>query len=241
MKTLSKTLIAAAVAGSAGLAHAEISGNVALATDYMFRGVSQTDNQMALQGGFDWAHDSGFYVGTWASNVDSNFFSGTSTDPQLEVDLYAGFGGEMGEIGYDLGVIRYNYPGYDDANTTELYVGASYSLSEDASVGATFYYSPELNFVGVDESAWYLSLDGEVAVAEGFTLAAHVGFSDGDAYDSVASGGLGSDYIDYSLGVSTEAAGVGLDLSYIGTNNDGEDVFGGVADDRVVFTVSKSF
>ncbi|WJW75657.1 TorF family putative porin [Thiohalobacter sp. IOR34] len=236
MNTFAKAGVAVAMAALSASAAAEISGNVALATDYMFRGVSQTDNQMALQGGFDWAHESGFYIGAWASNVDSNFFSGTSTDPQLEADLYLGYAGEVGEFGYDLGVIRYSYPGYDDANTTEVYLTGSYSF-----FSAGVYYSNELNFVGVSESAWYIDLGAEYEVAEGVTVAAHVGFSDGDAYDSVASGGLGSDYMDYSIGVSTEMAGVGLDLTYVGTNNDGEDIFGGVADDRVVFTVSKSF
>ena len=108
---IKKTLIAATMLASTSVAQAEISANVALATDYVFRGVSQTDNQFAIQGGFDWAHDSGFYLGTWASNVDSNFFGG-ATDPQIELDLYGGFANEFGNgFGYDLGYLRYQYPG----------------------------------------------------------------------------------------------------------------------------------
>jgi hypothetical protein len=76
---IKKTLIATALLASSSAAMAEISANVTLASDYVFRGVSQTDNQMAIQGGFDWGHDSGFYVGTWASNVDSQFFGGAPT------------------------------------------------------------------------------------------------------------------------------------------------------------------
>ena len=227
--TLRTFAIATPLALSAMTAQAEISGNVALATDYMFRGVSQTDNQMALQGGFDFSHDSGFYAGTWASNVAPSFFEGP-TDPQIEWDLYAGFSGEIDDLGYDFGVIRYGYPSASDADTTEIYGSLSYSYFT-----AGLAYSDELNFVGVAESAWYFNLGAEFEM-DSVTLAGSVGLSDGDAYSST---NLGTSYVDYSLGISTEVAGVGLDLSYIGTNDDGETIFGDVASDRVVFTVSK--
>ena len=236
MRIKQTALAVALAAATLGTAQAEISGNVTLASDYRFRGVSQTDNQMALQGGLDWSHASGFYVGTWASNVDSNFFSGTSTDPQLEWDLYVGYSGELGAIGYDVGVIRYIYPGYDDANTTELHVGVSYSLSDSVSVGADLYYSPELNFIGIDESAWYFAVNAEVGLAQGFTFSASVGRSFGDAYDTAATDA----YTDWSVGVSKDVAGVTLGLSWIGTDGNGEDNFGDVADGTFVFTVSKS-
>lgn len=239
MKRSASTLLAGLLLSTSGAAFSEISGNVTLATDYAFRGVSQTDNQMALQGGFDWAHDSGFYVGTWASNVAPSFFLGP-TDPQLEVDLYAGYSGEAGGFGYDLGVARYNYPGASDSNTTEIYVGGSYGLSDSVSASATFYYSNELNFVAVPESAWYLDLGAEAALPRDVTLAAHIGFSDGDAYDPTK-GGLASDYVDYSIGVSKEIGGLGLDLTLVDTNDDGATAFGkSVTDSRVIFSVSKS-
>ena len=115
---IKKTLIATALLASSSAALAEISANVTLASDYVFRGVSQTDNQLAIQGGFDWGHDSGFYVGTWASNVDSQFFGG-ATDPQIELDLYAGFANEFSNgLGYDLGYLRYQYPGGGDSIPT---------------------------------------------------------------------------------------------------------------------------
>ena len=244
-KRLAPTALAAALAAAAGGAQAEISGNVTLATDYRFRGVSQTDRQMALQGGLDWSHASGFYVGTWASNVDSNFFSGTSTDPQLEWDLYVGYSGEIGGLGYDVGIIRYVYPGYDDANTTEIHVGVSYGVSDSVSVGADLYYSPELGFVGSNDSAWYFVVSGEVALPQGFTLSASVGRSFGEAFD-----GADSDpdtdydaYTDWSIGISKDVAGVTLGLSWIGTSSDAESTtlgFGGVAEDTFVFSVSKS-
>ena len=112
---IKKTLIASAVlAATSTAAMAEISGNVSMVSDYAFRGVSQTDNQMAIQGGFDYAHESGFYVGTWASNVDSNFLGGDGVDPQIELDLYAGYGMELANgVGLDFGVLQYFYPGSD--------------------------------------------------------------------------------------------------------------------------------
>lgn len=238
-RTLLATLLAAA--GATAAADEGLSANVALASDYLFRGVSQTDNQMAVQGGFDWSHASGFYLGTWASNVDSHFFSGNDRDPQIEWDLYAGFSGEAGDLGYDLGAIRYVYPGYSNANTTEVYVGGTYQVTDGASLGAKVYYSPKLKFAGVSKSAWYLSLDGDFEVVENVKLAGHVGFSDGNAYDSTASGGLGTNYTDYKIGVSTSLAGVDLDLSWVDTDSDGSTLFGNLADGRLVLTLSKSF
>lgn len=241
MKIFAKTLTAGALLSATGIAAAEVSGNVALATDYMFRGVSQTDNQMALQGGFDYAHDGGFYIGTWASNIDSNFFSGTSTDPQLEVDLYAGFAGEMGAIGYDVGVIQYFYPGYDDANTTEFYIGGSYSINDAFSVNAKFVYADELSFVGVDEDGTYFSLGADYSVNDNLSLSAAVGWSSGDAFDTLGAGTGSDSYMDYSVGVSTAFAGVDVGLSYVDTDGDAEDLFGNsVTDGRVVLSISKS-
>jgi uncharacterized protein (TIGR02001 family) len=85
---MKKTLIATALmAAISTTALADISGNVGMTSDYVFRGISQTDNQMAIQGGLDYEHPSGLYVGTWASNVSSDFFNGTGNDPQIELDL----------------------------------------------------------------------------------------------------------------------------------------------------------
>ena len=78
------------------------SANVALTSDYYFRGISQTNNDGAIQGGFDWSHDSGVYAGVWASNVA---FGSTN----IEADTYIGYGNEVSGFGYDLGWIRYNY------------------------------------------------------------------------------------------------------------------------------------
>ncbi len=233
---LGACLIAPAAFAQTTWEDTEISANVAYATNYVFRGVSQTDNQRALQGGFDWSHDSGFYIGTWASNVDSSFFAGP-TDPQLEVDYYAGYANEVGEIGYDVGVLYYTYPGADDFDTWEFLVGLSYSY-----FGATLYYSDELNFIGVEESAYYLDLSAEFPLGNEFALAAHVGYNAGDAYDE-AGDGIGVDsYIDWAIGISRPLLGVDLALTYVSSDDDGQDLFGEeIADEELVFIVSKSF
>ena len=103
----SKTLLASGLLIATGAAQADVSANLGVQSNYYFRGVSQTGNKAAVSGGADYNHDSGFYLGTWASNVDF----GTKAD--MEIDLYTGFGGDIGDSGfnYDLSVWYYWYPG----------------------------------------------------------------------------------------------------------------------------------
>ena len=124
--------VAAAVLASSSLSNAgEIEANVALSTDYVFRGFSQTDEEPAISGGFDYSFDNGFSVGTWASNV--NFGSNTST----EIDLYAGYGFEVSEgVTVDLTYIYFAYPGdTDDFNYSEFVASVSFS---DISLGVVY-------------------------------------------------------------------------------------------------------
>jgi uncharacterized protein (TIGR02001 family) len=232
---MKKTLLATVLlATTSTAALAEISGNITLATDYVFRGWSQTDNQMALQGGLDYAHESGFYVGTWASNIDSNFFSGTSTDPQIELDLYAGYSGELANgIGYDFGILHYDYPGYSDADTDELYISGSYN-----GFSVSLNYSDELAFIGSTESAWYLAAGYEMTLPQDFGLSVSVGLSDGDAFDNDV---FTDSYIDWSVGVSKSVAGVDLALTYTDLDLDSADDCGvDICDSKIIFSVSKS-
>ncbi|MDH3527350.1 MAG: TorF family putative porin [Gammaproteobacteria bacterium] len=230
-----KTLIASALLAGSSAALAEISGNVSLLSDYAFRGVSQTDEQIALQGGFDWSHDSGFYVGTWASNVDSSFFNDPQ-DPQLEIDLYAGFGGELGNgISYDFGILHYDYPGADAADTDELYISGSMS-----GFTVSLNYSDELAFVGSKESAYYLAAGYEMSLPQDFGLSVHIGLSDGDAFDPGKPTGLPDSIVDWSIGISKSVAGVDLGLTYVDSDADDATFFDDLADSRIVFSISKS-
>lgn len=122
MKNLSKAIAVASLL-SAGVmtsqaANAEVSFNAALVTDYVFRGFSYTDNGIAIQGGADYAHESGAYAGVWGSNLDDG------TDTGTEYDLYVGYGLEVGELEVDLGYITYNTID-DGQDTAEVYANVT--------------------------------------------------------------------------------------------------------------------
>ena len=98
---------------------ASVSANVSFASDYIWRGMTQSDGP-AIQGGFDYASDGGFYAGIWGSNVNFNDGAGS------ELDYYFGYGFDMGGVGIDIGYLAYDYPGNDsDLDFEEIYVGLS--------------------------------------------------------------------------------------------------------------------
>jgi uncharacterized protein (TIGR02001 family) len=252
IEMIKKTLFAAAMLATSSAAFAEISANVTLASDYIFRGISQTDNQIAIQGGFDYAWDMGFYVGTWASNVDSDFFNGDANgqDPQTEVDLYAGYAGEYKGFGYDVGYLRYEYPGYGDADTNEVYVNGSYS-NDYGDFGASINYSDELSFLPSDQSAWYIaaSYDRTLPWYE-IGLSITAGHSFGDAFDLGAGdflkgkSGLTDSYSDWSIGISKSWMGADYSLTYTDNNMDKPDCPSGSNDyceEHFVASIGKSF
>lgn len=214
-----------------------ISANVALVTDYYFRGISQTDNDGAIQGGFDYSHDSGFYAGVWGSNVDFG-------DTHIEVDTYIGFANEIGDtgLGYDVSFLRYNYNDAD-FETNEWTIGLSYSY-----FSASYSYSSD--WYDSDEDSNYINLGfGYDELPMGLALSASVGKSFGDAYDKDEMGTTTDyDYVDYKVGVSKDIAGVTVDLSYVGNDLDREectayayDYNKGHCDDRFILSLSKGF
>ncbi|MGE4295814.1 MAG: TorF family putative porin [Campylobacterales bacterium] len=174
---MKKLLVAAAVAGSAftftALAEGDsLSANVSATTNYVWRGQSQTDNGFAVQGGVDYAHASGAYVGLWASNVDSD------GDMEFEYDFYAGYAGEAGEIGYDIGLIQYMYT-YDDANAMELMLSGSYQ-----NYGAAYYHTLSADDTTA-EGDGYLELTADFEkVAEMMNVGVRAGYSLPDSGDS---------------------------------------------------------
>ena len=102
---------------------ASVSANVSIASDYIWRGMTQTDG-IAVSGGFDYAADSGFYAGIWGSNV--NFNDSTGEGNGAEFDYYFGYGFEMGGIGVDLGYVSFDYPGNNDGlDFEEIVLGLS--------------------------------------------------------------------------------------------------------------------
>lgn len=231
-KPLTTALAALATIAAAGAAHAgdgPFTANVGLVSDYAYRGWSQTDERPALQGGFDYAHDSGLYAGVWGSNVSWLSDSNPNVHNSLELDLYGGYKGTIGAIGYDVGLLQYYYPGsypkgFNSPNTLEGYIGLSWEF-------LSFKYSYAFtDLFGYDRSdgSQYYDLGAAVDVGGGFTLAAHVGYSDIKGQD---------DYTDWKLGVTKEFGGFNFGLHYVDTDVDNADL----ADERVILSIAKSF
>lgn len=203
------------------------SASVVLSSEYVWRGISQSDEDPAISGSFDYAHASGFYAGLWSSNVDYG------DDASMEIDAYLGYTNEIGEtsISYDVGFMRYMFPG-EDYNFNEVYGSLSYSIF-------TAGIAHSSDALGQGENGTYYNLDAAYDLPMGLTLAAGVGHYDADE-DTFA---VGEDsYSHYYLGVATELAGFGLDLTYSDTDNNADDIYGNdLAGDRFIFTVSRSF
>ena len=141
---MKKFLLAVLLTIGASASYAQLSTNVGLASDYRFRGISQTQNGMALQGGIDYAHSSGFYIGNWNSSVSSQMYTNGSG---LESDVYAGFKKDIYKgLTIDLGTYNYFYPnatngGNPNFNTSELYAGLGYGpVSVKYSQAVTAYF-----------------------------------------------------------------------------------------------------
>jgi len=239
---MKKTMSTLAIAGlmtaspmaiSTAAAEWSASGNVALTTDYVYRGISQTDSGAAIQGGFDLEHSSGFYAGIWASNLDFD------DNADIEVDYYAGFGGEFKNmVGYDVGVIYYAYPDSSDADDndydfTEVYGSLSYDFGP-AAVSLGVNYSSD--FFGTNtDNATYVALGVDVPLPNDFGLSLHYGDQDVDV-----DGGSDFDYNDWKIGVSKSWKGFDFALDYTDTDLSDADCGGNFCDDRFIFTISKS-
>ena len=197
-------------------------GNLNLVSEYRYRGISQTNNKPAVQGGFDYSHASGVYVGTWASNVSwlSDGGAGTVSN-SLEWDIYGGYKGAVGDFGYDVGLLYYYYPGkypagFNSPDTLEAYIAGSYKT-------VTLKYSHAMTdlFGFIDsKGSGYLDLSATYDLGNGFGLVGHYG------YQMVPStnGRSRSDcsYGDWKIGVTTEVVGMTVGLSYIGTDAKGD-------------------
>ena len=215
------------------------SANVAMVSDYRFRGMSQNDETVAIQGGFDYAHDSGFYAGTWASSLDWQDGAAGSDDTTIEVDIYGGYGGDISDTGlsYDVGVLRYLYPNAasgTDYDTTEVYGSLSYSMFT-----ASIAHSNELNFLGADDSN-YIS----IAVDHEFDNGVGVGASWGTFDIDEKRGQADLDYDDWKIYVAKSYGGFDFELSYVDTDEDGacKNSTGPFqCDSTAIFSVSKSF
>lgn len=230
-----RILAALGLLAAATAANAEVSSTWTLTNDYDFRGASQSAKDPAVQASIDYANESGWYLGAWASNVDF----GDDADIDYEVDLYTGFsGGDEEGLGWDVGLVYYAYPDESDANYPEIYGKLNYNVFS----GALFYSN---DYVNSGDSAMYISGDVSVPLPENFSILAHAGYSFGDFWDG-EDGESSSDYIDWAVGVGYTVGHFDLALKWVDTTLDEGD-FGFSDDDvfnsegRAIFTISTTF
>lgn len=213
-----------------------LSANVAITSDYRFRGVSLSGGDLAIQGGFDAAHESGFYVGTWASSIQGGEDYG-----DMELDIYAGWSGQLSEaVSVDLGAVYYIYPTEDvgaDVNYYELLGSLGFTLGPaEATVGIG--YSPEQSSLG-DEDNLYLYTDLGVGIPNTpLTLTGHLGYTDGVLAPPLLAEEDDETGIDWSVGVSAAAGNFEFGLAYMGVEGPSID---GFTDDTLVATLTASF
>ncbi|CAN1531373.1 Conserved hypothetical protein CHP02001 [Methylophilaceae bacterium] len=197
-----------------------VSYNVGLFSQYIFRGLTQTDKKPALQGGVDFSHASGLYVGAWGSNIswleDGAYYDNSS----LELDVYGGYRNTIGEtgLGYDFGVLQYIYPGHKlsattTANTTELYGALSYKWlqAKFSSVVSDDAFNNEDG-----AGTYYAELNANIPLADsGITANLHIGRQkfDGNALDVLYT------YTDWKIGATKSFAnGVNVGAFYADTD-----------------------
>lgn len=241
----------------------EVSGSVALVSDYRFRGVSQTDEEMAIQGGVTISHESGLYGGAWASNLSG---WGTFGGANIELDLYGGYKFDLGSGTLDVGVTWYMYPGGADttdfaegfaklsgtAGPVSLLAGVAYAPKQEAL--GNFSATPQSD--GGSEDNLYLWGDASAGLpGTPATLKAHIGYSDGNPGlgpngTSIAPTGK---YWDWLLGVDVAVGPLTLGVAYTDTDiSEAESAYllpnfastkdgSSIAAGQVVFSVSAAF
>jgi uncharacterized protein (TIGR02001 family) len=240
-----KTIVAAAVLAAAatpGIAAAQqaaqsphtVSGNLSLVSEYRFRGIAQTFKKPALQGGIDYSHASGFYLGNWNSNVNEGAGFPAAN---LEMDFYGGWKKTWGDWGLDVGLIHYYYPGSDanlaagtafvnprdptkihtgDVSNTEIYIGGSWKL-----VSLKYYYATGDYFsLPGTKGSNYLDLSASYDLGNGWGINGHIGSFNLKGWH-VGTDGTNGDYTDWKIGVTKDIQGWVFGVAYIDTSSKG--------------------
>ncbi len=219
MRKLISVVLVSAGLGFSAQAEGAWSGNLGVTSDYIFRGVSQTQNKPALQGGVDYSKGA-FYAGGWTSMVDFG------TDAVAEVDFYAGFAGQLDSgLTYDVNYGYYLYPGDEAFNVGEFKLSVGYAFASGASVGGTVFYDPENRNTTLEASAGAALIPDKLSASLAF----------GEArYDA------GGDYryASASLTYAFPVASVSLSVS---STDGGEDIFGEIAEPAVSLSLLKTF
>lgn len=236
--------------------------NIGLYTDYVFRGISYTRERGALQGGFDYSHSSGLYLGVWASNVEKSALYGNT----MEIDLYGGYAHQFTpDLGINVGVLQFyypnnnkagTYPGFQgnggSANTTELNAAVTYkwlTLKHSVAVSNFFGVNPgydSTNVTGNSRGSGYTELNFNYQLpVQAINLALHVG------HQTVrnVSNGL-ADYTDFLVGVNKDFEVAGSKGWNAGVNYTTTDASGAwyydlngwkTGDDKVIGFIKRTF
>lgn len=230
-----------------------LTGNFTLVSDYRFRGISQSYRLPAVQGGIDYAHESGFYVGNWNSSVSGNLFPNGAV---LEMDVYGGYKFPVGgDITVDVGAIYYFYPGSywngfsskPTFNNFEVYVGAStgpFSAKVFYGLSDFFGLSSTTSPIGKNsKGSYYIDLNYTTEIMPKTNLIAHIGYQSVKSHSDFS-------YFDYKIGATYDIYnGWLLGAAVVGTNaekgpytfgeNSGATKFMGST--TVVFSIGKTF
>ena len=219
MKLKATVLLSSLVLSGAALAQtataepdSTLSFNVGAVTDYRYRGISQSRLKPALQGGADFAHKSGFYVGTWASTI--KWIKDAGGDANVEIDVYGGYKFDAGAVALDVGVLTYNYPDHKLAvspNTQEGYIAGTFGP-------ATLKYSHAFsNLFGFDDSknSYYVDLSASFDLGSGWSVVPHVGYQKVKNNDPAT-------YTDYSVTLNKDFGnGLAASAALVDTDSNG--------------------
>ncbi len=245
MKTAIKPLAIATAISIASMAamvapaHAELTGNIGVFSQYVLRGITNApeNDNAAIQGGLDWGHDSGFFVGYWGSNL--GYGDAGSDTKGFENDFYAGWGGEAGSINWNLGATYYYYLNISDFNALEPFAYVGFGP-------ATFgfkYLAEDVAWGNQGDTYW--TLDASHEIGAGFTLAGTIGYysyeKDGEFIPDVPnSGAIGSGFRHFNIDLSHPIGNTGADmaLTYI---VGGDDRFGVEQDNQIVLSLTYGF
>jgi uncharacterized protein (TIGR02001 family) len=221
--TLSAIALAAAATLSSGTVLAQaaapapeytIGYNVGATSDYRFRGLKQNGDNAAVQGGIDFAHKSGVYLGTWASNVSD--WAAANSSVNLEMDFYGGYKTELSGVALDFGMIYYNYPSAGKPNTSdtrEVYIGAAYGPAafKVSRVMSNNYFA---STTGDASGTMYYDLTLSQEVMPKLTASVHAGYTDyKNGTTNLINGGKVS-YADYNVGLTYDYEGYMLGVKY---------------------------
>lgn len=246
LSVLAATLLSACAAIPALADEAPAStftGNLGVASEYTYRGLAQSNNRPAVQGGFDYAHSSGFYIGNWNSSISWIGDAGLGASAATEMDFYGGYKKTIGDFSFDVGSLYYYYPGnyggswtdaYSKPNTLEFYGAVGWKwFTAKYSVATTSVFGNR----GSNGSG-YAELNFAYDLGQGWGLAAHAGHQQ-------VKDVKGASYSDYKLGVSKDWGVVTTTASYTMTTANKDFYYNSVNSDlgksRLSLLVGKTF